>query len=965
VDHSKGQDRQSGILNGRRKEKLLCMYTNIDSFLNKKSEFLCRIQLFDPDIIGVTEVLPKYTKQEVLVQDLQIDGYDLFSNLVGRGTVLYVKSCLGPTVVCLQHVCDSCVWCIVPLANADRLIVGVVYRSPSSGDIDNQNLNASIREAVDMKCSHVLVLGDFNYPEINWSTLRPDAAMGRPVQDFLDCVQDCFLFQHVSEATRFRLDQRANVLDLVFTNEEAMISNLKVHEPVGSSDHAVLSWNFNCYTDPLDTRESIHFFYNRCDFDKVRSFFSQIDWDSRFSGKSMDDMWQVFVLEYQAVVNKCVPCKRGVWSPSVRGKPPWMTREIKAVVSRKSKAFHRYRHCRDSTSHEEYVKQRSHAKRVIRQAVRQYQRMVAGKAKTEPKFFFNYVGRQLKTLPKVVNLVKDDGTVLSEKSDIAKDFNQFYSSVFTRENTALVPQVGVGDHSIPPLADICITEEEVFRHLAALKASKSTGPDNIHPMVLKECAVELAVPLCRLFRHSMATGYIPQAWKDANVVPIYKSGDRATVSNYRPVSLTCVVCKVMEKLVRAALLQHLIGFNLVSPYQHGFIPGRSVVTQLLAVLDAWTDILDHGGSFDAIYLDFAKAFDSVPHIRLIKKLQSYSVVGRVLAWVEAFLANRRQRVVIQGIHSEWLPVISGVPQGSVLGPVLFVIYINDLPDSIKSKLFMYADDTKVFGKVDTAEDGFVLQKDLDQLCDWARTWQLTFNVSKCKVMHFGYGNAHCVYVMDARELQSITSEKDLGVLFDDRLTFSGQVSTSVAKANRLLGLIKRCFQHMDMQTLRLLFVSIVRPHLEFANVAWHPMFKRDVVLLEKVQHRATRILPELRKLSYEERLRKMQLPSLVYRRLRGDMIEVYKYLHGIYKVSGDPILTLLESAGMVTRGHDYKLHKARVSIRIRENFFANRVVKIWNSLPAEVVCAPSLNVFKNRVDKHWAQLMYAVDIEEG
>lgn len=375
--------------------------------------------------------------------------------------------------------------------------------------------------------------------------------------------------------------------------------------------------------------------------------------------------------------------------------------------------------------------------------------------------------------------------------------------------------------------------------------------------------------------------------------------------------------------------------------------------------------MDQGGSFDAVYLDFAKAFDSVPHMRLLRKLQASNVAGRILQWIEAFLVNRRQRVVIKGSHSEWLPVISGVPQGSVLGPVLFVIYINDLPDEVKSKIFLYADDTKVVQQMNNDEDRLGLQKDLDKLCEWSKTWQLKFNVGKCKVMHFGYSNPHYGYTMEGRELQEVNNEKDLGVLIDDKLMFSSHVATAVAKANRLLGLIKRCFHNVDMKTLRLLFVSIVRPHLEFANVVWHPRFKRDMKMIEQVQHRATRIIPELRKLSYEERLRRLQLPSLVYRRLRGDVIEVYKYLHGAYAINGDSFLRLMEPRSMVTRGHEYKLLKARVNTRIRENYFAARVVDCWNRLPAEIVCASSLNVFKNKLDEHWAHLVYVEGGDAG
>jgi hypothetical protein len=187
---------------------------------------------------------------------------------------------------------------------------------------------------------------------------------------------------------------------------------------------------------------------------------------------------------------------------------------------------------------------------------------------------------------------------------------------------------------------------------------------------------------------------------------------------------------------------------------------------------------------------------------------------------------------------------------------------------------------------------------------------------------------------------------------------------AVAKANRLLGLIKRCFSYIDIKMLRLLFVSIVRPHLEYANVIWHPMFKRDVEMLEEVQHRATRIIPELRRLPYEERLRRLRLPTLVYRRKRGDVIEVYKLLHGMYQTSEETHLCLLEGRSMVTTGHGYKLDKLRVSTKLRENFFGARVVRMWNRLPDDVVSAASLNSFKNQLDRHWGHLIYKEDVDD-
>lgn len=231
------------------------------------------------------------------------------------------------------------------------------------------------------------------------------------------------------------------------------------------------------------------------------------------------------------------------------------------------------------------------------------------------------------------------------------------------------------------------------------------------------------------------------------------------------------------------MLDHLLTNNLILCYQHGFVPARSTVTQLLAVLDKRTDIIDCGGNFDAVYFDFAKAFDSVPYLRLIRKLKALSITDKVLQWISALLSDRRQRVVLDGTASSWLPATSGVPQGSVLGTVLFVVFINDLPDVVKSWIYMYTDDTKITRQIATVCDCAILQMDLDQLYLWADTQQLKFNTNKCEVIHFGHSNVKSRYSMEGNFLADVLTEKDLGVLVDDKLSFSNHISGAVLKAN--------------------------------------------------------------------------------------------------------------------------------------------------------------------------------------
>jgi hypothetical protein len=421
--------------------------------------------------------------------------------------------------------------------------------------------------------------------------------------------------------------------------------------------------------------------------------------------------------------------------------------------------------------------------------------------------------------------------------------------------------------------DISFTREAVLNKLKGLKPNKSPGPDRHHPYVLKELAEELAEPLSIIFQKSMSEGTLPQSWKDASVTPIFKKGKKSALGNYRPVSLTSVVCKVIESLVRDHMVAHMTKNVLFSGFQHGFISGRSCVTNLLAVLDAWTEAMDNGTAVDAVYLDFAKAFDTVPHERLLIKLQGYGIQDKVLGWIQNFLQGRRQSVIVNGAKSGWTPVTSGVPQGSVIGPVLFVIFINDLPEVTQSIAQMFADDTKVFRSMVTDDDRELLQEDIDQLAKWGNIWQLRFNADKCKVLHIGRNNPNNQYTMptaDGRiELETTVLEKDLGVNVDPELKFSEHIERQVNKADKILGMIRRSYEFIDRDTMKRLFTALVRPLLEFSNVAWAPRLVKDRKLIEGVQRRATKLVPDLKELSYEDRLEQLSLPSLSYQRFRG------------------------------------------------------------------------------------------------
>ena len=419
------------------------------------------------------------------------------------------------------------------------------------------------------------------------------------------------------------------------------------------------------------------------------------------------------------------------------GRPKWCNKEVERSIKKKRNAWNKWKKWKKwrRTETKKSTRDWSVKQKMIRRRKKGLEKSIAKEAKKNPKAYYAYIngGKNMRAKVGPLKVEEGESTMVVDSKKQAEVLNSFYSSVFTRSDGNI--QEKEREVGVPEITNVDMDEERVKATILKLKENSAPGPDAIPNKLLIETVNEVSKPLSILFRKSLNERRIPDEWRYANVTPIFKKGSKSEPGNYRPVSLTSAIGKLMERLIKEAIENHLEHNNLIKPSQHGFRHGRSPQTNLIEFMEQTTEWADGGKSFDIIFLDFAKAFDVVCHTSLLVKLKAKGIEGDLLAWIEDWLKGRKQRVVVEGEVSESEDVVSGVVQGSALGGTFFIIFIDDIDEFIKALLKKFADDTKMARLVENDAQAAEMQKDIDTLEAWAKTWKMRFNVKKCKVMH--------------------------------------------------------------------------------------------------------------------------------------------------------------------------------------------------------------------------------------
>lgn len=703
--------------------------------------------------------------KDIRTSEIFPTNYDAFRNdrdLNGGGVFIATRSdIITSPQTSLSTECEL-VWAKVQFNNRKPLYIGSFYRPPNSSIKELEQLNLSLDKLQNQLRSLPSILfgggGDFNLPSIDWGNncVKSTPQYGMTMNStMLDIANDHALTQHVNSPTR-----GSNMLDLFFSTNPDLVHNVSVIP--GISDHDIVTLDVNTKLRVNKKKPRQVFVYRKGNMTGVKTDIANLhETLLKENEPNTEKLWCKFRDTILTAMEKHIPQKR------LSGKTnlPWLSRNTKRKMNERKRLYDRARQTQNPDHWKDYRNVRNIVKRMLEKAHNDYIKDLLNVAVNEkPKKFWSYIkslGRDFVG----ISPLQADGKLHADSTGKAEALNHQYESVFTDENLQDEPSKGQSQH--PSMPDINVSSQGIQKLLENLQISKASGPDRLPIRILKECATEIAPVLQIIFMQSLNTGQVPEDWRTADICAIFKKGERSDPANYRPVSLTSVSCKILEHVIFHSIMKHLDLHNILVNFQHGFRAKHSCESQLINTVENLARSMDNRKQIDIHILDFSKAFDTVPHQRLLHKIQYYGIRGGTCNWIRNWLTQRTQRVVIDGDGSEKVKVRSGVPQGTVLGPLMFLLYINDIGDGLSCNIKLFADDCILFRTIDTTciTDATSLQADLDTVTRWSEQWQMIFNPDKCYVMSMHRSKKPIIteYTMKGKILKSVKHHPYLGV----------------------------------------------------------------------------------------------------------------------------------------------------------------------------------------------------------
>ena len=931
--------------------KLRGMQINCNGLKSAKSkvDFQAAIAQHSPDIIlgcesKLDDGIPTYS--------IFPDNYEVYRkdrNAFGGGVFVAVKmdfaSVVRPEFDCSAEVC----WASIDFANNGTLYIGSCYRPPGAKSEVIDELQNSINNIIHKhrKMPALLLAGDFNLPDIDWDNIITSNPRTHAVHShFLNFVNGCSLFQMSKEPTR---PASGNILDLILTTLPDIVNNTQTKP--GISDHDLIMFDINMR--PKVQRKAVRKIYqydkaNKEDIKKRCSEMTSQYFERSPDEASVEENWHFLKSNILSIMSY-IPHRNSKSKVS----HPYISKKIIREMDKRDKLYKKATRTKTPPDWETYKMKRNSVQRMKELAHNDYLNNVVGESLlTDAKKFWRYVKSQRRESAGIPTL-KTGNMSYSTSEEKAQALNAQFSSVFTRsDDSSTLPDKGPSPYE--PIENLCISPPGVNKQLKDLNVNKASGPDEIPARMLRDYADEITPALTHLFQQSYNQGVLPSDWLKGRVAAIYKSGDKSNPANYRPVSLTCLCCKILEHIILSHMSKFLARNDIINPMQHGFRKGLSCETQLIEAVDDWANNINRRHQTDVIFLDFSKAFDKVSHRKLLHKLKYYGITGLTHSWIQAFLSSRSQSVCVNGAASLPTDVLSGVPQGSVLGPVLFLLYINDISENVLSSIRLFADDCVLYRQTQTKDDFNKLQQDLTKLAEWAKVWDMSFNVKKCAHMCISL-KRHPVrhnFHIHGQQVPDASSYKYLGVTVSSDLGWNTHAQKVQAKAARTLGVIRRALGKCDQQVKATAYKQLVRPQLEYASCAWNPHTQKDIYLLESIQRQAARfVLHDYRReASVTAMLSSLGWNTLQHRRLLSQCEMFFKIHHklvninmpsGIHLHPGDSRTLRSQHGGNQLR---YIQPFGRVNCYMFSMF--PRAIRIWNTLPNTAVTSTTVADFR-------------------